>query len=147
MLDELHVGAALDESWATKARAVQAALPHYRWLGPLGHAVTLARIRRAHVLVHPSRMEGGAHVVMEAVRCGTPVLATSIPGNVGLLGDDYPGYFAVGDAPALAGWLERCRDDDTVLPELGRHCAARSSLFDPLREKRTLQALVRGLLE
>ena len=142
-----HVGAALHESWATKARTVQAALPSYRWLGPLGHTETLARIRRAHVLVHPSRMEGGAHVVMEAVRCGTPVLATRIPGNVGLLGEDYPGYFAVGDAAALANWLKRCRDDETVLPELARHCAARSSLFDPLREKRTLQALVRGLLE
>ncbi|HZV92216.1 MAG TPA: selenoneine biosynthesis selenosugar synthase SenB [Caldimonas sp.] len=141
-----HVGSALDESWAAKARAARAAWPRYRWLGPLDHAATLARIRRAHVLVHPSRMEGGAHVVMEAVRCGTPVLASRIPGNVGLLGEDYPGYFAVGDATALAAGLERCRDDEAFLPELARHCAARSPLFDPLVEKATLQAMVSSLL-
>jgi glycosyltransferase involved in cell wall biosynthesis len=38
------------------------------------------------VLVHTSRMEGGAHVVIEALRSGTPVLASRIAGNLGLLG-------------------------------------------------------------
>jgi glycosyltransferase involved in cell wall biosynthesis len=63
--------------------------PSYRWLGGLPHAATRRRIQQAHVLVHPSRMEGGAHVVIEALRSGTPVLASRIDGNLGLLGDDY----------------------------------------------------------
>ena len=141
-----HIGAALDGPWAEKARAVEASCPHYRWLGPLSHGATLGRIRQAHVLVHPSRIEGGAHVVMEAVRSGTPVLASRIPGNVGMLGGDYPGYFAAGDAQALSALLERCRDDRSMLPGLQLMCAARSPLFDPARERTTLLDIVQRLM-
>ena len=86
-------------------RAASAQLPHYRWLGGLSHAETRARIQRAHVLVHASKMEGGAHVILEAVQSGTPVLASRIDGNVGMLGRDYAGYFALGDDAALAELL------------------------------------------
>ena len=81
-----HIGAPLDEALAAEAKATMADCPRYRWLGALSHAQTLKRIQRAHVLVHASRMEGGAHVVLEAVRSGTPVLASRIDGNVGMLG-------------------------------------------------------------
>ena len=137
-----HIGAALNPEWAEKARGFEASHPRYRWLGPLAHDVTLGRIRQAHLLVHPSRMEGGAHVVMEAVRRGTPVLASRIPGNVGMLGDDYEGYFAAGDPEDLAASLMRCRDDPTMLERLNVMCGARSHLFDPVRERTTLLAIV-----
>ena len=75
------------------------------------HETTRRRIQRAHVLVHTSRMEGGAHAILEAVCSGTPVLASRIDGNVGMLGADYAGYFPWGDAAALAGLLQRCRDE------------------------------------
>ena len=39
---------------------------------------------------------------MEAVRSGTPVVASRIDGNIGMLGQDYAGYFEWGDAAALA---------------------------------------------
>ena len=65
------------------------------------------RIARAHALVHMSRMEGGANVVIEAVRSQVPVLASRIDGNVGLLGRDYDGYFPLGDAAALAALMQR----------------------------------------
>jgi putative glycosyltransferase (TIGR04348 family) len=137
-----HVGAALDEHWARKARATADSCPRYRWLGLLSHGVTRGRIRQAHVLVHPSRIEGGAHVVMEAVRSGTPVLAARIPGNVGMLGQDYKGYFEAGDVVALSDLLSRCRDEPSLLPELNRMCAARSPLFEPAREKAALLAIL-----
>jgi putative glycosyltransferase (TIGR04348 family) len=140
-----HVGAALDEEWARKARATEEVCPRYRWLGLLSHGVTRGRIRQAHVLVHPSRIEGGAHVVMEAVRSGTPVLAARIPGNVGMLGEDYKGYFEPGDVDALTGLLRQCRDDPSLLSELFRMCAGRSPLFEPSREEATLLAIVQAL--
>jgi len=96
--------------------------------------------------VHPSRMEGGAHVVIEAVRSGTPVLASRIDGNVGLLGEGYDGYFAGGDAAALATRLQQLRDEPAMLDHLKRQCDARAALFDPAREAATLQALVRDVL-
>ena len=75
-----HIGEALDPALGAQAAALMGANPRYRWLGGVPHGATRRRIQAAHVLVHPSRMEGGAHVVIEAVRSGTPVLASRIDG-------------------------------------------------------------------
>jgi putative glycosyltransferase (TIGR04348 family) len=137
-----HVGDALDDALGLAARDCQQRLPQYRWLGGQSHGRTRERIQRAHVLVHPSRMEGGAHVVMEAITSGTPVLASRIPGNVGLLGPDYAGYFPVGDTDALATLLSQCRDDPDFLDDLIGQCAVRAPLFAPEREAATLRELM-----
>jgi glycosyltransferase involved in cell wall biosynthesis len=142
-----HVGAALDPAFGAEAQAVQRDCPGYRWLGALPHESTRRRIQRAHALVHTSRIEGGAHVVMEAICCGTPVLATRISGNVGMLGRDYAGYFDPDDARGLAALLERCRDEPAILRTLRKQCAARAPLFEPAREQAGLLALLNDLLE
>ena len=147
-----HIGDGAGEpALAEEARATARDCPGYEWLGPLAHEETLRHIRSAHVLVHTSALEGGAHVVMEAVRCGTPVLATRVPGNVGMLGGDYAGYFPHGDAPALARLLEDCRDTlaaenpaHRLLASLGAQCALRAPLFDAGAER---QALLNQLQE
>lgn len=141
-----HIGGALDPVLGEQARALMQDCPQYRWLGGLAHGDTLRRLARASVLVHPSRMEGGAHTVIEAVRCGVPVIASRIDGNVGLLGEDYDGYFEVDDAAALAACIARARDDAGWLARLDRQCAARAPLFAPERESAALAALVDGCL-
>ena len=141
-----HIGGAMDPTLAAEANALMQSHPHYRWLGALPHGATRGRIARAHVLVHPSRMEGGAHVVMEAVCSGTPVLASRIDGNLGLLGEDYPGVFEPGDAAGLAAQLERARGDGAMLVALRQACTARAPLFRPERERLTLSGLVAELL-
>lgn len=138
-----HIGAALDDALALAVGGAAARLPSYRWVGALPHARALSRIRHAHVLVHPSVLEGGAHVVMEAVQCGTPVLASRMPGNVGMLGKGYQGYFDVGDDAALAALLERARDDPAWLARLTRQGDRRAARFDPDREQRTLLRILR----
>jgi putative glycosyltransferase (TIGR04348 family) len=140
-----HIGAPLDPKLGDEARALAESQANYRWLGSLAHGATLAHIQRAHVLVHASLMEGGAHVVMEAVRCGTPVLASRIAGNLGMLGRDYGATFEPGDAPGLSRLLARCRDDATMLPALMARCAARAPLFEPARERATLRRLLEQL--
>jgi len=142
-----HVGSALDDALGDRARALTARLPTYRWLGPLPHAAARARIQRAHLLVQASRMEGGAHTVIEAVASGTPVLASRIDGNLGLLGTDYAGCFEPGDVAGLAALVARCRDDPAMLAQLRRQCDARATLFEPRRERATLRGIVRELLE
>jgi putative glycosyltransferase (TIGR04348 family) len=142
-----HIGAPLDEALGREAQALMHEQPNYRWLGGLPHAATLARIQRAHVLVHPSAIEGGAHVVIEAMRSGTPVLASKIAGNVGLLGGGYRGYFAPGDASGLAILLQRVRGDPTMLRGLRMQCDQRAPLFDPARESGTLHRVIAQLLE
>ena len=141
-----HVGSALDDDLARQAVALMRQQPRYRWLGALPHGATRARIGAAHALVHASRMEGGAHVVIEAVASGTPVLASRIDGNLGLLGSDYRGVFDWGDAAGLAALIERARDDAAMLAALQMQCDARATLFAPERERQTLLTLLSGLL-
>ncbi|MDO8459085.1 MAG: selenoneine biosynthesis selenosugar synthase SenB [Burkholderiaceae bacterium] len=138
-----HIGAPLDAALGEEARRLAAEVPNYRYLGELSHEQTLEHIANAHVLVHPSQMEGGAHVVMEAVMCGTPVLASRIDGNVGMLGFDYAGYFDCGHADQLVQALLACRDSQNPAPnqalsklaQLARQCNLRSPLFEPETEQ------------
>ncbi len=141
-----HIGAALDPALGDAAQALSARLPGYRWLGALPHAEVRRRIQAAHVLVHTSRMEGGAHVVTEALRSGTPVIASQIDGNLGLLGHGYPATFAVGDDAALAALVTRARDDAAMLPALAAWCARRAPLFSPAAESAALHRLLAALL-
>lgn len=141
-----HIGAALDPALGAQASALEQSRPNYHWLGAQSHDATRESIRHAHVLVHPSKMEGGAHVVMEAICSGTPVLASRISGNLGMLGEDYGGYFEVGDAAALARLLVRCQDERAWLARLARQCVARAPLFEPRREQATLLGMLEALV-
>jgi putative glycosyltransferase (TIGR04348 family) len=147
-----HIGEPLDPALADAARATMARVPNYRWLGGLPHEAVRRRIQRAHVLIHASRMEGGAHVIMEAVASGTPVLASRIDGNVGMLGAGYAGYFPWGDAEALAALILRCHESrcdrrgDDFLELLAAQCRERATLFDPQTERSAVRRLVDELL-
>jgi putative glycosyltransferase (TIGR04348 family) len=141
-----HIGAPLDAALAVQAQDTARDCPHYRWLGGLAHESTRKHIQRAHLLVHASRMEGGAHVVMEAVRCGTPVLASRIPGNIGMLGSDYAGYFDWGHADQLVALLKRSHTDAAFYAHLQTQCALRAPLFAPETEREKLHQLVNDLL-
>jgi len=145
-----HIGDALTPALAREAEATVRACPHYRWLQGLSHAATLQRIQRAHLLVHTSRSEGGALVISEAIRSGTPVLATRIAGNVGLLGAGYSGLIEPDDDLALARQWLQCRSEQAqsvqgLLADWQRQCRHRAPLFDPATEREALQAWVSAL--
>lgn len=142
-----QIGDALEAKFAVQAEETHRQSPHYRWLGGLPRADTRQRIKRAHVLVNCSVMEGGAHVILEAVQSGTPVLASGISGNVGMLGADYAGYFPVGDAAALAGLLQRCTAEPEFLALLQAQCSRRAPLFDTDAEQRHVLNLVLSAIE
>ncbi len=142
-----QIGDGLDTALADAARAAAAQLPHYRWLGGLPRAQTRQHIKGAHVLVNSSVMEGGAHVILEAVQSGTPVLASLISGNVGMLGADYAGYFDVGDAAALAALVQRCATEPAFLAQLQSQCALRAELFAPAVEKRLVLKLIASVIK
>lgn len=145
-----HLGHALDPALGEEAQATARACPHYRWLGGVPHTQARERIQRAHVLLHPSRMEGGAHVIMEAVTSGTAVLASNVPGNVGMLGCDYAGFFPWGDVTAACTLLRQCRDSlgehippqPSLLRHLLAQCRSRAPLFAPAAEARALQSVL-----
>lgn len=139
----LHIGDALDEALGDAARHTMAAAPHYKWLGGLPQPRARRWIARSQALVHPSIMEGGAHVIMEAIRSHVPVLASRVSGNIGMLGRDYEGYFPVGDPSALSALMQRFATDTTFAERLRTQCAARARLFDPRAERRAVRQLFR----
>lgn len=142
----LHIGAPNDAALALRARAIAQTYPHqYHWAGALSHGLTRAAIKRSHLLVHPSIMEGGANVIVEALSSGTPVVASYMSGNIGMLGKDYRGYFPVGDAAALRTLLERCANDANFLLRLNTACTARAKLFMPDAERKALVKLISQL--
>jgi len=131
----LHAGGAMAPAMAKKAFAEQARNARYRWLGPLSRARTRRLIAQSNILVLSSRMEGGANVISEAVVDGTPVLASRIPGSIGLLGEHYPGYFPVGDTDALARLLARAESDSAFYRHLRSHIKRLAPLFRPATER------------
>jgi glycosyltransferase involved in cell wall biosynthesis len=141
----LHAGAVIDPGLGERAAAENRANPRFTWLGALPPARARRLLASSRALVHPSRHEGGANVVSEALAMGVPVLATRIPGTVGILGRDYPGYFPVGDPAALASLLTAVEGDTGLYDELSRRCAALRLLTSPARERASWQSLLAEL--
>lgn len=145
-IEVVHVGAALQVGMEREARRRMQDEPRYRWLGGLAHARALAWLARSHLLVVSSRMEGGANVIAEAARLGTPVLASSVPGNIGMLGRGYPGYYPLGDERSLARLMARAEREPEFYRRLRRALAARRHLFAPAAERAALAAALRGVM-
>ncbi len=69
-------------------------------------------LKQIDVYIQPSLYEGMPNSVMEAMAIGCPVIATSIDGNVELLGDGYCGWlFKPQDSCALAGCINSVLDN------------------------------------
>lgn len=145
-IEVVQVGEALSPDFAAEARRLAEGEPRYRWLGGRTHPQALGWIARSHVLVVSSRMEGGANVIAEAARIGTPVLASRMSGNIGMLGARYPGFYPTGDERALARLLQKTADDPAFRSRLSRALAARRPLFAPAAEKAALARVVREAL-
>ena len=141
----LHAGAAMSDAMARQAQAEQARNPRYQWLNGLPRAQARRLIAASRLLVLSSRMEGGANVISEALVDGVPVLASRISGSVGLLGKDYPGYFAFGDTAALRRLLLQAESDAGFYARLQSRCSRRAPLFRPAREQAAWKKLLAEL--
>ncbi|MGB0629760.1 MAG: selenoneine biosynthesis selenosugar synthase SenB [Alphaproteobacteria bacterium] len=143
----VHLGKAQDAQWQKAARAEERKNPRYVWRGEVPGWQVRRQFARSHAMVISSVMEGGANIVSEAIVCGVPVIASEIDGNVGMLGDDYPGYYPAGDEAALAGLLTRAETDPAFLKDLARRCRKLAALYTPAREKAAWRALLKDLGE
>ncbi len=141
-----HAGAVLDASFTAQVEAQQHANPRYHWLGPLAHQDALNLLAGSHLLVLTSRLEGGANVVSEAIAASVPVISSHIPGSVGILGNDYPGYFPVGDTAALRQGLQRAETDAEFYRVLQQWVSRLQPLVSPAREREAWRALLNELL-
>ncbi len=138
----VHIGFALDEACGEQARQESKFNPRYRWLGGMPHAQALYWLTRCRLTALTSRTEGGPSVIAEAAVNDVPILATAIVAARGMLGDDYPGLFPVGDARALADQLYRAETEPAFLKQLAEAVRQRAPFFSPEREIEAWQRLL-----
>lgn len=137
-----HAGKAMDKQMAGQAAVEQKANARYLWLGELPRWRVRRLLGQSRLMVLSSRMEGGANVISEAAVAGLPVLASRIPGSVGLLGKAYPGFFPVGDTDALAELLWRAESEEIFLSSLQKHMRRIAPQFQPAREREAWKSLL-----
>ncbi len=78
----------------------------------------------AEVCVVPSRYESFGMVALEAMACGTPVIASRVGGLAHTVQDGITGYLVPeGDAQALADNLQCLLSDEKMRRSMGRHGA------------------------
>lgn len=135
----VNVGRAHNEEWAAAARSEAADNPRFVWRGEVAHWQVRRLMAASHAMVMSSVMEGGANVVSEACVAGLPIIASDIPGNRGLLGDDYPAYYPASDTAALRALLQRAEQEPAFLGRLREHCHALAPGFTPAAERDALE--------
>jgi len=114
-----------------RCRALDAALRVHRWIPSLSHDEVLQEIRCHDVMVFPSLFEGFGLVVLEAMSCGVPVIATAQGGAPDFLEDGKDGFLVpIRSAEAIAERLElliRDRDRLGAMSQAAVRKAARHS--------------------
>ncbi len=79
-------------------------------------------MQEAHVLVLPSQREGFGLVVIEANACGTPVVATDVPGlSDSIISDETGLLVPYGNAQALAEAILKVLKDGELRGRLSRN--------------------------
>jgi putative glycosyltransferase (TIGR04348 family) len=141
----LHIGGALAPDFEQQAIAEQVSNHRYRWLGELPHWKTIRCLARSRLLVITSKAEGGPIVLVEALAASIPVLSTRIKAVVGHLGENYPGYFPVGDTNALVSLLQLAETDQGFYADLKKRSEKVKSLVDPARERESWKKLLKNL--
>lgn len=129
-----HYGKSHNEEWAKIARNEMRINPRYHWFGQVKHWQVRQAYARCHLMVLSSIMEGGANVISEATVAGLPVIASEIVGSVGLLGEDFPGYYPVKDTKALEKLLIKAENNPNFRSLLKKHGDQRAKLFLPAME-------------
>ncbi len=137
-----HFGKAHNEEWAKYARDEMEVNPRYHWYGEVPHWQVRRAYASCHLMVLSSVMEGGANVISEACVAGLPVIASDIDGSIGLLGDDYTGYFPVKNTEALTELLLKAESDIEFIGTLTEQCRQRAELFTPEAEKQGWESLL-----
>jgi len=124
-----HFGGLADSEMQARAEWETHVNPHYQWRGEITREQMIQELATCHLHLNTALMEGGANSIAEAMLIGVPIIATRIPGNVGMLGKDYPGYFEPRDTNELAALLQRCATEENFIDQLTATIKERAPLF------------------
>ena len=115
-----HIGGALEKSMADRARDFMKSNDRYIWHGELDYRECQKILNNSHLMVLSSIAEGGANVISEAITLGVPVICSEISCTVGLLGNNYPGFFEVGHVKELHNMISKAETQSNFLRSLSR---------------------------
>jgi glycosyltransferase involved in cell wall biosynthesis len=123
-VDLVIIGDGLDRN-AMEVLAAQTAPGRIHFLGWIEDRSQLAAFyNRAELLLLPSRREGLPTVVAESLACGTPVLASDLPGVRAFIVEGETGWtLPAGDAQTLAAKLDEILIGE-LAPRLRERCRA-----------------------
>src|SRR5690606_13540795 len=79
---------------------------HVHWMGPTPHSALGDWYRAADLVVLPSRSEGVPNVLLEALACGTPFVASDV-GGIGSIASSSDWLVPPEDPEVLAGAISR----------------------------------------
>lgn len=99
-----------------ESKPLEAACRKHRWIPSLAHDEVLREILNHDVMVFPSLFEGFGLVILEAMACGVPVIATPNGAAPDILTDGEDGFVVpIRNAEAIAEKLRLlCRDRDQL---------------------------------
>lgn len=137
-----HFGYAHSPFWAQQARLETARNQRYEWYNGVPQERWLTQLQHSQLMVLSSFQEGGANVISEALIAKRPILASHISGNIGLLGENYPGYFPAGDTHILKKRLLECENNPRFYSALNSACMERRKYFSVNHEKRSWHNLL-----
>ncbi|MEV6863450.1 glycosyltransferase family 1 protein [Streptosporangium subroseum] len=125
---------------------VLAEAPHARYLGQVPRELVAPLMRAATVFAFPSGHEGFGMPVLEAMACGTPVVASDraalpeVAGDAAVLVSDL-------DGRGIATGLENLLSDDSAAAELRARGIARATLFSWEKSARRHAEVFTSLVE
>lgn len=140
-----HIGRALKADMKKEAESHAASNSRYRWLGEKKHWEAKRLVARSRLFVNSSLIESSSNAVVEALVAGVPILASKIPGNIGVFGKSYAGYFQAGDYRKLARLLERAESDRGFHKDLKQQCRETAKQFTPSHEKNAWNRLISNI--
>ena len=113
--------------------------PATRWLGWQDKDRLIEIYQEADLVVNPSLYEGMPNVVLEAMACGLPVVASAVPGNNTLVRPGETGFlFALNDGTGLNTALRRIRGEPALARRLGEN--ARRRVLEEFSWRRVAQS-------
>jgi len=126
-----------DGSGVPALRAAIASLPKAVFLGPIGHDVVPTLLNAADVVALPSLRESMPAVCLEALACGTPVVATRVGGLPQLIRTGENGFLCEAGEESVSASLALALDRSSSMRD-----ACRSSVL-PLGWDEVAKAVVR----
>jgi glycosyltransferase involved in cell wall biosynthesis len=96
-------------------------------VGFVGAPALYAWMRALDVVVAPSRSEGFAHAVLEAMACSRPIVATAVEGNLDALVDEESGLLVNPTPEGVAAGIGRMLDDPGRAAALGAAAHTRAA--------------------